>query len=150
MESSIFYPDKVILHAVNHKGFTNKWISWIESILKSSTSSILLNGVPSKVFYCRRGVRQGDSLSSLLFVLAADLLQPIINKAMTWEYSGCSFMLGILKTFLSHNMLMTHYCYGTLSSTAHCSESYPTYICSINWFKGELFKVKNVPNQFEQ
>jgi hypothetical protein len=49
--------------------------------LSSSTSSILLNGVPGKVFHCRRGVRQGDLLSPLLFVLTVDLLQSIVNKA---------------------------------------------------------------------
>jgi hypothetical protein len=41
----------------------------------------LLNGVPGKVFHCRRGVRQGDPLSPLLFVLAADLLQSMVNQA---------------------------------------------------------------------
>jgi hypothetical protein len=49
--------------------------------LSSGTSSVLLNGVPSKVFHCRRGLRQGDPLSPLLFVLVVDLLQTIINDA---------------------------------------------------------------------
>jgi len=42
---------------------------------------ILLNGVPGKTFHCKRGVRKGDPLSPLLIVLAADLLQAILNKA---------------------------------------------------------------------
>jgi hypothetical protein len=47
----------------------------------SGTSSVMLNGVLGKVFHCRRGVRLGDPLSPLLFVLATDLLQSLINKA---------------------------------------------------------------------
>lgn len=72
---------QVILDVLLHKGFPNKWIAWIEAILKFGTSSVLLNGIPGKPFICKRGVRQGGPLSPLLFVLAAYLLQAIVNKA---------------------------------------------------------------------
>lgn len=75
-----------MLDIMRHKGFGHVWLSWMENIFSSGTSSILLNGVPGKTFHCRRGVRQGDPLSPLLFVLAADLLQAIINDAKDHHY----------------------------------------------------------------
>jgi hypothetical protein len=70
-----------IIHVMTHLGFPDRWIQWVHLILSSGSSAILLNGVPRKFFKCKRGVRQGDPLSPLLFVLAVELLQVIVNKA---------------------------------------------------------------------
>ena len=43
--------------------------------------SIFLTGVLGKVFHYKRGVRQDDPLSPLLFMLAVDFLQDLLNLA---------------------------------------------------------------------
>lgn len=71
-----------ILEIMKHMGFPAKWINWVKMVFSSASSSVLSNGLPGKIFKCKRGVRQGDPLSPLLFVLGIELLKTVLNKAM--------------------------------------------------------------------
>jgi hypothetical protein len=66
---------------MKHLEFNDSWLNWTLNILSSASTFVLLNGVLGKSLAYKRGVRQGDPMSPLLFVLVADLLQCIINKA---------------------------------------------------------------------
>ena len=71
---------EVILQMLKYKGFYDKWIGWVKNILSIGSYFVLLNGIPGKQFKCKCGVRQGDPLSPLLFVIAANLLQSVVNQ----------------------------------------------------------------------
>jgi hypothetical protein len=94
----------VIIAMHQSLGFPEKCISWIKSSLVSGSSAVLLNGVPGKSFKCRRRVRQGDPLSPLLFVIAADLLQ----SSFSWSVLGPHFLQQLTR-FPSHSICRRHF-----------------------------------------
>ena len=49
------------------------------ALVSSPFYSILLNGSPTRLFSPSRGIRQGDSLSSFLFVLDAEGLSKLVQ-----------------------------------------------------------------------
>eukprot|EP00253_Pinus_taeda_P035588 PITA_35588 len=68
-----------ILHAF---GFAPAWVRWVSSLISSAFFSILINGIPSSTFRPTRGIRQGDPLSPLLFVIMAEGLGRSIKSAL--------------------------------------------------------------------
>jgi hypothetical protein len=80
-----------IILMLEHLGFWDIWINWINCILKSANTCVLLNVVPGKKIHCKRGVRQGDPISPLLFVSTVELLQFVINYA--WHNGDISLPL---------------------------------------------------------
>lgn len=65
---------------MRHQGFPNEWISWVEKTVMTSSSQIMINGLLGKNIKLKRGVKQGDPLSLLLFIFAIDFLGRYAQK----------------------------------------------------------------------
>ena len=66
-----------ILHKFN---FGTYFRQWIKTLYKNISSCVLNNGFTTNLFCVNRGVRQGDPLSPLLFILALETLTCYIRQ----------------------------------------------------------------------
>jgi len=70
-----------LLEILQALGFGPCWREWISILFLTSSSTALLNGRQGPSFSHARGVRQGDPLSPMLFILAMDPLQRLLDLA---------------------------------------------------------------------
>jgi hypothetical protein len=72
-------------HRMEYIGMGQRWRNWISALwCTASSSSFLLNGEPGKIILYCRGVRQGDPLSPMIFLLDMEPLHKLFKKAQDW------------------------------------------------------------------
>ncbi|GKA69148.1 RNA-directed DNA polymerase, eukaryota, reverse transcriptase zinc-binding domain protein [Tanacetum coccineum] len=72
---------KYLDYMLHNLGFYLTWRSWIEACLESSRTSILVNGSPTSKFSVKHGLRHGDPLSPLLFIIVKEGLHMDLSEA---------------------------------------------------------------------
>jgi hypothetical protein len=63
------------------KGFSPKWCRWTERMVSGVSVGIKVNDEIGPYFQTKRGLRQGDHMSPILFNIIADMLALIIKRA---------------------------------------------------------------------
>ena len=102
-----------LVEVLRQFGFSSLFCNWILEILHSAHLSVLFNGNVVGYFPCKRGVRQGDPLSPLLFCLAEEVL----NRALEMER-------------ISNRLQPMFYCRG-MSLPTHILYADDVFICCV-------------------
>jgi hypothetical protein len=75
-----------LLYVLSRMGFGSKWIRWIHICISMVRFSVLINDTPASFFNSSRGIRQGDPLSPLFFLLEMEVLSRLLKRTEEGGY----------------------------------------------------------------
>jgi hypothetical protein len=148
-----------IQQTLRMKGFSHTWCKWAASFIEGGHVGIKVNDIVGQNFQTKKGVRQGDPLSSILFNIVVDMLAVLINRAKSEGQTkgvipdltddGLSIMQYVDDTilFMDHNIDQARNIKLLLSAFEQMSG------LKINFHKSEIFcfgQVKEEERQYEQ
>ena len=140
------------------KGFDPKWCEWIEQFVSRGSVGIKVNDDLGRYFQTRKGLRQGDPLSPILFNIVADMLAIMIARA---KEDGQ--VAGLIPHLVEGGVSILQYADDTIIFMEHDLEkalNMKLILCifeqlsglKINFHKSELFcfgQAKEVEDQYQ-
>ncbi|XP_062104168.1 uncharacterized protein LOC133815329 [Humulus lupulus] len=97
--------------------FPMKFVCWIMTCVRNTSYSLLLNGRVQGSFKGKKGLRQGDPMSPLLFVLIMEYLTRSLQlaaRASTFRYHPMCNSLKLLNLCFADDLIL--FCKGSLSA----------------------------------
>lgn len=71
-----------LLQVLRHHGFSPCWREWISILLSTTSTRVLIHGLPGPPIMHAKGLRQGDPMSPMFFTIMIDVLNSIILHAV--------------------------------------------------------------------
>ncbi|XP_042482726.1 uncharacterized protein LOC122063090 [Macadamia integrifolia] len=130
---------KFIFQVMHRFSFSERWIGWLNQILIYSKISILVNGGPQGFFNVERGLRQGDPISPILFIIVEEVLSRGLKGLI--QSNQIKLIQGPRGAETPGHILFTD----DIIIFTNASQSFPTKYLGVEIFKGRLKKNALMP-----
>lgn len=134
-----------VKQTLSMKGFSEKWCDWIRAYTQKGHVNIKINGHVGNNLQTKKGLRQGDPLSPVLFNIVVDMLAILINRA-----KSDGQIRGVVPHLLDDGLSILQYADDTILFMDHDFEKARNLKlilcafeqlsgCKINFHKSEIF-----------
>ena len=130
------------------KGFSPKWCRWVESFVSGGSAAIKVNDEVGNYFQTRKGLRQGDPASPILYNIVADMLATLVERAKV-----AGQVSGVIPHLVEEGLSILQYADDTILFLDHDldkARNLKLLLCAfeefsglkINFHKSELFLLR--------
>ncbi|XP_062193487.1 uncharacterized protein LOC133896859 [Phragmites australis] len=127
------------------KGFSPVWCSWIEQFVTGGSVAVKVNNDIGRYFQTKKGLRQGDPISPILFNIVVDMLAVLIGRA-----KDAGQIRGVVPHLIDDGLSILQYADDTVLFMEHDidqAKNMKLLLCAfeelsglkINFHKSELF-----------